>query len=1348
MQIEKRCLLLSLAILLAIIVISDSFFEKEHHSEIFRISGQPNQNATLDFINITPNLPYAYQNLSINLTCTDTDDLNVFVYWNIYNNSVIEPLMSHNITISSGTNFNIFNISYTNTSVGENWTAEIWCGDALFNTSKQNATVLIRNSPPTQSIPIINSTDNLNRTNGTLNCYNQSTFDTDDDTITNQYIWYKDDTEIGGETTSSLANTNFVKPNVLICSINATDGTDWNITNSTSLTILNTNVTINNTGISDPFTANADTYYFIYDTNASDLDVDDAVDTLTFYINDTKLTIDSATGVIEDTPEESQNGTYLINVSVTDGSTWSNFTFNYHIYDNIAPRFQNNATNDTTIYYDDWIRLNATAIDGFQLRNYVFSSNASGTWTNYSAVPISGNQTEINYSVQNQITGGHDLGWYFIVNDTNNNVGIMTMLNMTISNSIPEISSILLELNNISNGTFNNYILNATISDRDNDIVGWNFTNATQIFFSNESLAINITTLTFPTNQNLSINDSAGIKTNWTIHFNLTNEYYLMNGTLNFSKQHIGFNTTFDNLGNAMDLNWSHYSIGTLLKGEHGSIQSMTGIRIVNSTWYGDWITESNTSIVQNLNLQTVIDGTAYATINFSATQNSTINFTDVELTCPSYGTWSLDTSANQYMDIQKDTSSILPSVCNFSKSNVVTSNITTVQQVGVAGADVLWNKTIEIRNLGDITFINMTKSLSLDATAYNIACHFNGTVITNLDMCKVIGTNVNLKFNYSLTANNKANISITYLTTGVTKSEGSITQGTAEIGKPLLFSKTVIIGNPSSYTYTDIQVNASVTSNINQTDILLKNPNGNKVGTTYHSSSNTINWTIANVPPSYDNKIWNLKWNSTPINYSKTNSTTLESGFIYLNVNLSIYTNSTEILDIISYTNFTEGVATDIFECENGVGCTRINDRSDVVFSDRSGNGYYDYVSWYADVSNYTLYKIKTNAGDPVNINEELEILNEPISPFENIEWRNTITLRNNNSLATEVVYKISPPINVFSMTLDGISKTLSYPSQEEIEPYIILSDKTDPSHTSSIYLDPFENLTLVLEYQTDPVTISLTREYPEYIYVGEEAHIIMMAKVKNWVNDNVTDIEHDLFIDYGTELRQCIGEYDTGCSQNRTTKEEDIVNGKYTFSVDVLEANQIETYTIDYYIPTVRIEESRTGKRGVNGTLYNYKYVKFKSVTSETFKDVRYKEEKIDCGDVFEVTDSLGRDLEYSCGSVNVWLGIFNPAETKDVYIWTKTKQAEITGYSYDVITWFSGFFTRFSQWGKVLYSFEEGSFWYKMFGEEMLIGEISMILIIMIIISSVVFGMILLRNYYEKDNIEQAVRRSFKK
>jgi hypothetical protein len=96
------------------------------------------------------------------------------------------------------------------------------------------------NNPPTQSTPILNASDNpINSTNATLNCYNQSSTDEDDDSITNNYRWFRNSSLRSGLTTNTLNSDETTVGDEWVCEITPYDGINYGTAmNSSTLIIL------------------------------------------------------------------------------------------------------------------------------------------------------------------------------------------------------------------------------------------------------------------------------------------------------------------------------------------------------------------------------------------------------------------------------------------------------------------------------------------------------------------------------------------------------------------------------------------------------------------------------------------------------------------------------------------------------------------------------------------------------------------------------------------------------------------------------------------------------------------------------------------------------------------------------------------------------------------------------------------------------------------------------------------------------------------------------------------------------------------------------------------------------
>lgn len=110
-----------------------------------------------------PSSPYTYQNLTLNVSCSDVDDSDtITAYWNSFRNDSITQFNGAK-TITNGTETEIIVVNYTNTTKYETWIIEVWCSDGSSNSSKYNTTErTIQNSIP--GVPTLITPTNNNDT--------------------------------------------------------------------------------------------------------------------------------------------------------------------------------------------------------------------------------------------------------------------------------------------------------------------------------------------------------------------------------------------------------------------------------------------------------------------------------------------------------------------------------------------------------------------------------------------------------------------------------------------------------------------------------------------------------------------------------------------------------------------------------------------------------------------------------------------------------------------------------------------------------------------------------------------------------------------------------------------------------------------------------------------------------------------------------------------------------------------------------------------------------------------------------------------------------------------------------
>ncbi|MFC1704985.1 hypothetical protein ACFLZ6_01500, partial [Nanoarchaeota archaeon] len=248
-----------------------------------------------------------------------------------------------------------------------------WFNDSLGNVNQTDTwNFTVANTPPILTAnPSINNS--IPKTNNTIMCNPGTYYDVDADPEGTMYwLWYENDLLIPGQTTQTLDLNlpGFIKGDNITCSEKTSDGYDnssWY--NSTTVTIQNTPPTITGT-IPGQNVNNSMTWS--YDANATDPDVDEGIDTLTWYDDSALFDIVPATGIFSDTPIESEAGIYIVLINVSDGTDDDTQTFIYAINDIVPPTVTLEYPLEG-FYYDLAptynVDFNCSATDGYNLKN-------------------------------------------------------------------------------------------------------------------------------------------------------------------------------------------------------------------------------------------------------------------------------------------------------------------------------------------------------------------------------------------------------------------------------------------------------------------------------------------------------------------------------------------------------------------------------------------------------------------------------------------------------------------------------------------------------------------------------------------------------------------------------------------------------------------------------------------------------------------------------------------------------------------------------------------------------------------------------------------------------------------
>lgn len=262
-------------------------------------------------------------------------------------------------------------------SVHDNWTLGVRACDYLnCSTETNSSNQTVKNALPTVTSVIVNSSIQLNRSHENITCWT-TIADVDGDSVFANYTWFVDGAKNESGQSSSLtvgtltlvaniSSTNTTRGQNWTCSIQAFDGVGYStaLVNSTNLTILNTPPVISPIILN--ITENqSDKWYF--EANATDNDVTDGVENLTWAGNDTIVDVNATNGNITDTPGENETNNYSINISVTDGTnkTWQ--IFNYSVRDNKVPKLNNFSLNVSIGTSGDIFKITVNVTDGHKI---------------------------------------------------------------------------------------------------------------------------------------------------------------------------------------------------------------------------------------------------------------------------------------------------------------------------------------------------------------------------------------------------------------------------------------------------------------------------------------------------------------------------------------------------------------------------------------------------------------------------------------------------------------------------------------------------------------------------------------------------------------------------------------------------------------------------------------------------------------------------------------------------------------------------------------------------------------------------------------------------------------------
>nr|BDD45909.1 hypothetical protein 14 [bacterium] len=576
-----------------------------------------------------------------------------------------------------------------------------------------------------------------------------------------------------------------------------------------------------------------------------------------------------------------------------------------------------------------------------------------------------------------------------------------------------------------------------------------------------------------------------------------------------------------------------------------------------------------------------------------------------------------------------------------------IQTNYSAVQQTPVPyDQSVYWNVTVQIQGSGlanytgfPSDYINTTVKI-YNTSGGEISAYGSGSQWVS----------------WNATAG-ESNYTIQYQTGAVSLVTGTAIQGSASIGAQTAWNRTDSLTNPVDLNYSSIQINFSLPTDAASGTIQVFDGSGNQCphagtcGSVTEEIPSGYAWIYVNLSASAVES-WRVSYNTSEVNYTAWNETVSYTWYGYMNVSK----NATDLSSVSAEMAVNESMSSIAFQLKSaGVWLTKTTDAS-YSFSehDDDGNGSTDRVSWTIPALNeLKQFRVYGSVGIPVGVTENTTITNPPVTPYKNIEWKNEITLNNTNPTSVSYSRKIRPPSDAFNIKLDGTS-VQTYWDENGI--YVTLSD-TIAGDSSVIH---------TVTYKTDAVTLNIYYNYPEVFYTDEEGEITLNLSLKNLASENISDVEENIFIDYGEDAYLCEGFVDCGDSANYTDHKS-IVSGTYVLREDTMEGDEIKTYTLKYSIPTAVSERHGKYRAVENGTTSVVHPVTVRSVAPIALRDVRAEYEDISCGLVYKIVGEEGLPYDWDCGSTIVELGAMDVGQILKFSVYEEEGNAPEVDYGW---------------------------------------------------------------------------------
>src|SRR3989344_532463 len=177
----------------------------------------------------------------------------------------------------------------------------------------------------------------------------------------------------------------------------------------------------------------------------------------------------SCTNIITITAQNVTNGNYVSGIKVTlEGSEYKieNVTGTGVMLTFFAPNWTNPSNTSLNFTRYQNFTANVTFTDNMTLDKYVFSTNASGSWTNLTR-NISGISYNASESANITLAKNQSICWYYLVNNTWGYLNQTDTFCFTVQNTAPLFNETF-NIQNINSSTNFTFLVNVTDIDNDN----------------------------------------------------------------------------------------------------------------------------------------------------------------------------------------------------------------------------------------------------------------------------------------------------------------------------------------------------------------------------------------------------------------------------------------------------------------------------------------------------------------------------------------------------------------------------------------------------------------------------------------------------------------------------------------------------------------------------------------------------------------------------------------------------------------------------------------------------------------------------------------------------------------